>query len=376
MTRAAPPASWPDDRLLALVELLYAGLAEAKPWEPFLRALARETGANHATLLLGTLERGAPEAMVTPDADPRRMGDYADVLFASDPFVGLPEDQVVSFADFVDPAALSPEFKTYLASGDTPNILGVDLRNGAESEARIRLTRDTSLPDFGEEERGFLGRLVPHIRIALRLFERLQSSAAVEGVYRGAIEQLALGTIILDRKGRILRSNAVADRLLIERDGFAADNGVLRLTHREAQAELKRLLAAPPASGETAALRIPRPSGAAELGGVVRIVETPNARATSGAFLALFVRDPDAATRASPEVLRDLFQLTRAESILAAQLGNGISLAEAAGALGIAYNTARAQLRLIFAKTGAHRQSQLVSLLRSSVAGLSVGEPG
>ena len=45
----------------------------------------------------------------------------------------------------------------------------------------------------------------------------------------------------------------------------------------------------------------------------------------------------------------------------------GANLDQAAAELGIARNTARAQLRSIFAKTGVSRQSMLVSLLLKSV---------
>jgi DNA-binding CsgD family transcriptional regulator len=63
--------------------------------------------------------------------------------------------------------------------------------------------------------------------------------------------------------------------------------------------------------------------------------------------------------------LRERFQLTRAEAALALRLAEGESLADAAAALDIAYNTARSHLRAIFAKSGTHRQVQLVALLRS-----------
>ena len=52
-----------------------------------------------------------------------------------------------------------------------------------------------------------------------------------------------------------------------------------------------------------------------------------------------------------------------AEARLAAVLAEGMSLVEAAKALGIAHNTAKVQLRAVFAKTGVHRQAQLVALL-------------
>ena len=54
-----------------------------------------------------------------------------------------------------------------------------------------------------------------------------------------------------------------------------------------------------------------------------------------------------------------------AEARLAAVLGEGLSLVEAARRLGIAHNTAKVQLRSVFAKTGVHRQAQLVALLAS-----------
>ena len=41
----------------------------------------------------------------------------------------------------------------------------------------------------------------------------------------------------------------------------------------------------------------------------------------------------------------------------------GLSLVDAAKQLGIAHNTAKVQLRSVFAKTGVHRQAQLVALL-------------
>jgi DNA-binding CsgD family transcriptional regulator/PAS domain-containing protein len=359
----------PADPLDGLLQSLYASIAQDAPWEGFLRLLAGATDATYATLLLGR-ERGVPDTIVSPDANPQAADDYADAMFARDPFVGLPEGEVIAFADFVDPATMSADFRRYLEHSDSQNILGLDLRDESGTEARVRLTRDSSLPGFDQAEREVLQRLVPHLRIALALFDRLRASAAAEGVYRGAIEQLALGTIILDRQGRIQRSNAVADRLLAARDGIADERGTLRLTHRGAAAELRRLLAAPPAIGEAATLRIPRSGAAAEFGAVVRAVVSPDRLAAGGTTLALFINNPEDAAKASPEVLRDLFQLTRAEALLAAALANGQALPEAARALGIAHNTARAQLRLIFAKTGAHRQSQLVHLLRSSVAGL------
>ena len=54
------------------------------------------------------------------------------------------------------------------------------------------------------------------------------------------------------------------------------------------------------------------------------------------------------------------------EARLAAQLARDISLTEAADTFGVTRNTVRAQLRSIFDKTEARRQSDLVRLLHSA----------
>jgi len=51
-----------------------------------------------------------------------------------------------------------------------------------------------------------------------------------------------------------------------------------------------------------------------------------------------------------------------------AELLDGVSIVEASGALGISENTARAQLRSVFNKTGAHRQADLTRMVLTSLA--------
>jgi DNA-binding CsgD family transcriptional regulator len=83
--------------------------------------------------------------------------------------------------------------------------------------------------------------------------------------------------------------------------------------------------------------------------------------------VAVFIRDPESRSQASREMIQRLFGLTQAESSLALLLADGLSLDEAADQLGVRKNTARAQLRAIFSKTGVTRQTALVRLLLASV---------
>ena len=69
--------------------------------------------------------------------------------------------------------------------------------------------------------------------------------------------------------------------------------------------------------------------------------------------------------------MQRLFHFTLAEAKLALVLADGISLDEAAEAMAIRKNTARAHLRAVFSKTGVKRQTTLVRLLLNSVASIS-----
>ncbi|WP_349962569.1 helix-turn-helix transcriptional regulator [Rhizobium sp. ZPR3] len=69
-------------------------------------------------------------------------------------------------------------------------------------------------------------------------------------------------------------------------------------------------------------------------------------------------------------VLRGTFGLTAAEARLAIGLAKGASLSATAISLGITYQTSRSQLKVVFAKLGVHRQSELVAVLHPLINAL------
>lgn len=349
-----------------LLESLYGGIVEERPWERFLRAFSAWLNGSYATLILTAPGLSEPGALVTPGADPKTNEDYLATYFANDPFQGLPDGQVTSFREFLG-TQTSPEiegYKEFLEGAGGDQVLGVDLRFASGLEARCRVTRDRSLPDFTPEDRARFQMLVPHLRNATRLFERLQIEGAEHGVYRGAVEQLGVGTVILDQSGHVTRTNAVAETLLQSDVGLRVSDGRLMLDDPKHQSAINAMLKNAPAT-QPFRFKLTRPAGN-DIAAVARPVTAP-AIVRGGAALAIFFSVPGDDAQLDPAAIRDLFQLTRMEAVLAASLATGRSLVEAADILGIAHNTARAHLRSIFAKTGARRQSQLVHLLRSGL---------
>lgn len=74
------------------------------------------------------------------------------------------------------------------------------------------------------------------------------------------------------------------------------------------------------------------------------------------------LEDPELRSAAKPQLLRQAFGLTHAEAEIAALLSQGLRLKQIAEQKSITYETARAHLRSIFAKTGANRQADLIAL--------------
>jgi DNA-binding CsgD family transcriptional regulator len=73
----------------------------------------------------------------------------------------------------------------------------------------------------------------------------------------------------------------------------------------------------------------------------------------------------DLAPKPSPDpiLLRQLYGSTHMESKVASIISTGASPEQAAEEMGIAVVTARNHLKAVFAKTGTHRQGELVALL-------------
>ncbi len=352
-----------------LLARLYAGIASEAPWQSFLEALARWMASTYATLILTTPGQRQPGTIVTPGADPQFSEDYISSFFADDPFRDLPEGQVTSLAQFAatHPDALFPAYREYLQLAGGEQVLGLDLRFGSDKpgrfEARLRVSRDASLPDFTANDRVRLQSLVPHLRIAVDLFEKLQFAGAQRGVFHAAAQGLGLALVVLDRARRIVSTNALAERFLGEGEGVSRRGDEIAFAATADRKTIDALLS--PLDGAAGAgvtrFRINRPAHG-DLVATARPLALPAIHSGTGA-LALFLARPASDMRLDPQVLRDVLGLTMAEARLACVLNAGLTLVEAARQLGIAHNTAKVQLRSVFAKTGVHRQAQLIAML-------------
>jgi DNA-binding CsgD family transcriptional regulator len=179
------------------------------------------------------------------------------------------------------------------------------------------------------------------------------------------LSALGCGALILDEKGRVLRTNDRARRYLgsvldVSRRGATPTNGGdnerIQIALREALRASTRVL---PQLGPY--ITVPRRSSRPLL--LRSIVLAPGGDGQGGASAALIVLDMEDAPQPDDELLRDLFLLTPAEIRLARHLSRGENLSDIAEAIGVAIGTLRVQLKMLFIKTGTRRQGELIALL-------------
>lgn len=351
-----------DPGLSELLASLYRGIAAEPPWEAFLESLAGWLDADFATLIIAAKGKRLPGTFVSPGADPQRSAEYVERFFADDPFRDLPNDQVTSFAGFLagQDSRRMAAYREYLTLAGGEQVLAVDMVFPSQFEARFRLTRLRDKPDFTRAERDRLQALVPHLRTAVGLFERLQFAEAEHEVFRSATDALGFALLVLDPQLRLISGNALGRQVLDEAEGLRQAGGKVRFDAPEAARRIERLFQGGPDHGP-ARFRIARPEHG-DLIVTARPIDLPAIHSGAGA-MALFLTRPGSERLLEPEAIRELLGVTLAEARLCAALGQGRTLDEAARDLGIARNTAKVQLRSIFVKTQVNRQAQLVNLL-------------
>jgi DNA-binding CsgD family transcriptional regulator len=236
----------------------------------------------------------------------------------------------------------------------------------------IRVLRSRDARRFGVQEQRVLRELLPHLKRAVTVQQRVAECAEGQQVSEALLDRWTTGAILLDENGRVRWANERARSLVRGGHGLHLDRrGCLIAAHPEDDAILRRLVAAAAGEAQTdvggGALMLRRPGGRRPLAAIVTSMRSVKGlQAGPYARVALLVRDPDDEVIKPVVAVQRHLGVTPAEARVALTLARGRSVAEAALELGISEATARTQVKSILAKTGTHRQTELVKLLLST----------
>jgi DNA-binding NarL/FixJ family response regulator len=361
-------------QLLATVDRLYDAVADLEKWPAFLESATRLFSARGAQVGHTDLANSRLSFSIVHGYDwsPTHLLRY-EALMSEDP--RLPYFSANPFKPVHCRMSLTEErlhasrvYKEVLSVGGVEYSLGVNLVEDARTLTYFLVLRDRTQSQFTDADCELMSALIPHLNRAIKLQRDLGLVSTERNAAFDALDNMALGIVIIDSDARIKFSNETARQIAAARDGlrFAAERLVIDGSEgngirKRAQRLIQDSLSGNSSPGE--AFEITRLSGGEPYTVLVSALAGNQERAgwtTLDEPLAIvYVRDPDQPDETRAEILQRLYGLMPSQARLADLLATGCTLKEAAQKLGITLVSARQYLKLIFQKTATHRQAEL-----------------
>lgn len=345
---------------------LLRGLSEDARFSTFLERLRRRTEAEYVGLILRVGTGPHPDVReFKAGIDLRARAQQDDPLdtHALDRFHydSLRPGRVYSISEFFDH---DPVYRAERARRM--------MRLGISDERAVRIP---DIEDVGAwlimarsrpctaTDSALLSNLAPYVEEALRAYmelerNRVRASVSVQGLARSATAWM-----VLDREARLLSIDPRLEAWIRGTLGYSPRMGE-RLRDLGARAERELIAAATHFTDEESGPARP-----------VLLFEHPRLEALLTSTtevprrsMLVLCRLPNVRTAESVERLARLFDLPLREAELAVALNEGLSIAEAAGRMGLTLETARNYSKRLYAKLGVRGQAELVRLVSDSVA--------
>jgi DNA-binding CsgD family transcriptional regulator len=375
-------------QLSEMLDLIYEGPLESRPWQAFVDSLRHATNAVRVSIQLYRPEDAEHDVRVTASTHPDSKVDwrllrdtYQQDYLASDPIrhFNLRPGQVVTLDDchgtaFRDELLVPMGIDHYVRTSFTePGGMSAWLQMiGHKPTAAFDKTHAVEL----------LQELLPHLGRALRVYARILVNQGEKAVYQKAISHLAFGTVMLDGRGRVLDSNLIANRMISRNSNISITSGKLVISNSEVNQELQAAI--------STAIQVKKEQLGSEHVELVRlrttcgaligflIIPTPSIVLYQGdktpnvivymCDLEQHIGDQQDRRNSAEQLVAKLFKLTPSEATLAVMLADGLTMSEAATAMGITEGSARSYSKRIYEKTDIRRQSDLIRLIYRSVA--------
>ena len=189
--------------------------------------------------------------------------------------------------------------------------------------------------------------------------------------FETVLDTLPMAVLLIGASLQIIHANAAAQALLEAGDPIGSLRGLLKPRSQQVAAALRSVLPNTakigPVIGEFSH-KIPAPSSNGDPY-ILHVLPLKHRSMPGGllpsATAAIFVTPAIGQLESPNAALAALFNLTRTEARVLAEIAAGSTLLDVARALNIGASTAKTHLLKIFAKTGTHRQADLVRLVVS-----------
>ncbi len=371
-----------------VVRHLYEAAAGLRTWADALARLHHEINASGLQLVVVDKSEGRlvtseqPISAMVPDVVDGTL-DHVREYHRHDPHmqhvVLLPIGSVMHSAAVFPRAQWSDHlfYREFWSAYKVRELLAAKVAEGVRYVTMIGVNRTYDLPAYSQDEIDLFDRYVKHLVTAYRITTHLGALTSSAQAGLTIMESSTRPMILIDAELRIVMRNKLATNLLHANPVLYEDNGYLCCHSRIAVAELRRGLSEVGIGyrdvqiNRRLALRLKAPP--ARHGVALCSLWAIQPAATMCAFgaspVALLTIVPDTSTQSVDRMfLASMFDLTPAEANIAVGLVEGVDLHGIANSQHVCLETIRTQLKSVFAKTGVHRQAELVALLYRATA--------
>ncbi|HKI97290.1 MAG TPA: helix-turn-helix transcriptional regulator [bacterium] len=381
-----------EHALVGVLPLIYEAALDPDRWEACLAGMVTCVEATSAVLLLPDYEQNAVVFLRSAGIDPAVWPSFDEYYWWINPyaeFFATYEGTYYSSHELRRPGVATPfvydevmprseYYNDWLGPQGINYHLGAFVYRQGAMRGQLDFERQRQVGPFGVNSLEVLERLYPHVCRALQVGATLGYLGRQATGAQALLDGLPVGVVLIDAYGRPAFFNKRAESLMAAEPRLRLEGGRLVAEGHRDQVALEALLELTVRTGRGQGLH---PGGALRLHGLngrspLRVLVAPVPASDSPLSLlsprricaAVLISEPGAPDPLDAAVLRLLYHLTPAEARLAVAVAEGRELTEIAEAFGIARNTARAQLRTIYDKTGVRRQADLVRLLLSGPA--------
>jgi PAS domain-containing protein len=260
---------------LDLTDRIYRAASQREAWSDFCSALGVALGGAAVAINLEHPTPGEKGLAYSTGFDPAYRASFRSHYFAIEPWeeatsrlpVGalafgehLVPDEVVLHGEYYNDWMKPQGF----AVG--PTLGGVIGVHGAV-RSYLGVYRPQGAREYGSREYALCRMLMPHLRRAIEFDRRFRSLTAEREIAFDAMDHLSVGLAVVDRQGRVLACNRVAEEIAALKDGLSINEDGLAGSIPFETRKL-RVLIHQVASGEGhrgGSLSLTRPSGKPDL---------------------------------------------------------------------------------------------------------------
>ncbi len=363
-----------------LVQAIYQGPLEDKPWNGLLRLVSEQIPGAIASIVFRVPSQG-DQGFIRHIDDGHEWARIYDTHFsAKDPFTCLPENQVLSIWDCVGEKALlaSEYYEGFMQPLSVADVIGFDIDGNANFDDgldicfRLCLISEDKTGRFSESIKTVLSLIAKHLLLAARLHLQILKGRSMLVFMTQHLESLDVAAFAIEDNGNLLIANEAAAPFIKEADCFVADDQTLKLISATEQKKFMQAI--------DDCIDSYRLTGRCETWGLlvsskklgpITIIIKPVPETLSYSYtrpvVFLMIYNHQRELVINHKLLNSIYGLTSAECNLIDLLIQGEDIKDAAALLNITVNTARSHTKSIYSKTGINRQIDLINLIWRTV---------